>query len=406
MKNALKKIAVGLFSLLLVLGVFASAGIADGKLFVIEDVDFDDPFAPGDIIPVEITLENLAENDDVEDITVKVWIEDDEDERITDYVKHNIKRIHQDDEKEFTVYVSIPIDAVEDDDYTLHVTAEGEWNGETDVSDEVVSLLEIEQPEHSLHISDVRLSTDNVMSGETVDVAVKVANIGEEDETNIKIKVEIPEIGAVKTVSLLNTLGAGYDYTAYLTLDVPQAESGIYTLVAKAYNEDAGATYERDVMVELAQVVVDESTGTAVSTTSQITQTIAVGKGSIFSIEVRNNANIPKTFDLAVGGVADWGTARVDPLQLTLGPGEADMAYVHVMPTEAGTHAFTLFVKDNGATIAANQINVNVVGGIANPETFGDMHNIFAFMLVVFIVIVAGYLYKKENSGNKKQVYY
>jgi len=263
-----------------------------------------------------------------------------------------------------------------------------------------------------LYIESVELSTDHVVVGETLDVAIKIANNGREDESNIKIKVEIPEIGAEKTVSILNTLGSGYDYTAYLTLEIPEADAGIYTFVAKVYNVETGDTYEQDIVVEEAELVVVEepATGASVSLPAMgtITQTIEAGKGSIFSIEVKNNEDVAKTFDFVVGGVTDWATARVDPSQLTIGPGETEMVYVYVLPTDTGEHAFTLYVKENGITVAANQIKVNVVGGVAETETVSNLGNFFAFLVLVFVLVVAGYLYKKEQFGGKgaKQIYY
>lgn len=404
----LKKIAFGLFSLLLVLGVFAAAGVADEKLFVIDDVDYDDPYAPGDVIPVEITLENLAVSNDVEDIVVRAWLEDDIGDRIVDKVRYDIKRMHQDDEKEFTVYVPIPADTLEDT-YTLRVTAEAEWEetGE-DVSDSWAGELEIEQPEHGLYVETVQLSTDHIIAGETLDVAVGVANNGQEDESNIKIKAEIPEIGAEKTIALLNTLGAGYDYTAYLTLDVPEADAGIYTFTAKVYNTNTGDVYEQDIVMETAEVVVDNGAAVSVPVTGLATQTIEAGKGSIFSIQVKNNENVVKTYDLVVGGAADWASTRVDPTQVNLGPGESEIVYVYVLPTDTGEHAFTMYVKEGGATIAANQVKVHVAGGVTDTETVSSLKNFFAFLVLVFILITAGYLYKKDQVGGKKskQIYY
>ncbi|MBD3262911.1 putative S-layer protein [Candidatus Woesearchaeota archaeon] len=413
--NALKKITIGLFSLLLVFGLFGAASALEldanePALFVIDDVNYDDPYAPGETIPVEIELENLADKDtgdDIEDITVEVWIEDDMGEEITDKVEYKIKQITQDDYAEFTVDVPVPIDAVTDEDYTLHVTAEGEWE-ETgnDVSDSWTDKLEIEQPEHGLYVEDVRLSREKAFSGETVDVAVEVANIGEEDESNVKVKVEIPEIGATKTISLLNTIGSGYDYTTYLTLDIPEADSGVYTLEVKVYNEDAGDVYEQDIVVEEAEVIEEETVTETPTTTSSITQTISVGQGSVFSIQVSNNLNIAKTYEFDVGGVADWATARVDPARMIIGPGDSAKIYVYVNPTEAGEHTFTLFVKENGAVIAANQMNVNVADGFVDTGESSDMQTVFGFLILVFTILIAGYIYKHRESEKGKQVYY
>lgn len=410
MKNTWKKLAFGLFSLLLVLGIFGAApAAAESKLFVISDVDYDDPVAPGDVLPVEIELENLG-SDDLKDILVKVWIEDDEGERIGNKVKYDINRLGDVEtnynSKEFDINVPIPDNAVEDM-YTLHVTAEAEWEATDDkVEDYWISPLEIEQQEHGIYIKNVKLSTDNVIAGEQLDVAVTILNNGQEDQSNIRIKAEISEIGAEKTVAMLNTLGAGYDYTAYLTVDVPSADSGIYTFTVKAYNANAGDTYEQDILMEEVVFVTDDGEAVVdVPVTGAVTQTIEAGQGSIFSIEVKNNANTPKTFDLVVGGAADWATTRIDPTQLTLGPGESEIVYVYVLPTDTGEHAFTLYVKEGGATIAANQVKVNV-GGYADTETVTSLKNFFAFLVLVFIVVTAGYLYRKELLGKGKKVYY
>ena len=77
----------------------------------------------------------------------------------------------------------------------------------------------------------------------------------------------------------------------------------------------------------------------------------------------------------------------------------------YVLPTEAGEHSFTLFVKEDGSVTAASQVDVNVAGEVSTTEEFGNMQNIFAFLIVVFVVIVGGYLYGKKDVGGKK-VYY
>lgn len=405
--NALKKIMIGFLSMLVIFTAFAAVN-ADQSLFIIEDVDIDDPYHPGDIMSVDITLENNHQSKDVEDIKVRVWIEDDDNDKITNKVRYDIKRIANDREKDFCIDIQVPKDAVDDDDYTLHITAEGEWDGKENVeAREWVEEFEVEQANHKLNIESVKLYTNHVFSGETVDVAIDVANTGKEDESNVNVKVEIPEINAEKTVSLLNTIGSGYDYTTYLTLEIPDAESGVYTLVAKVYNANTGDIYEQDIVVEKVTVMQNTDGSAPITTSAAVAQTIAQGKGSIFSIQVANNANTAKAFTFGVGGIADWATGRVDPGQLVIGPGESELVQVYVMPNQAGEHTFTLFVKEDGVVTAANQVKVDVAGSVADTQEFSEMQNVFAFLILVFIVVTAGFLYKHRNNDKKsKQVYY
>ena len=74
-------------------------------------------------------------------------------------------------------------------------------------------------------------------------------------------------------------------------------------------------------------------------------------------------------------------------------------------PEVVGNQKTLSVLEEDGSVTAASQVDVNVAGEVSTTEEFGNMQNIFAFLILVFVVIVGGYLYGKKDVGGKK-VYY
>lgn len=353
-------------------------------LFTI-DADYKDGVAPGSIVPVEITLENLDEKYDVEDITVKVTLYDGSD-KIVKY-RYDVNHVSQDNEKTETIDLELPVD-LDEGDYKLVAEAKGEWeDAGNDAEAYFEDEFEVEKEDDSLAITDVDLNSNTLASGDSLDVAVTVLNNGKEDAENIKIKISVPKLDTEKSVTLLDEVRDGNEYTAYLALMLPEAEDGIYTLKVSAYNEFADASYEQDITIENAKVV-EEITDVVVPTT---VQEIPNGKKSIFSLDVANNENTPKTLTLIVGGTGDWATAKIDPATLELDAGESQTVQVYLTPKEAGEHSFTVYVKEAGKTISATEINTEVVGASTNT--------IYSLFILLVFVLISCFIYLRHKAG-------
>jgi uncharacterized membrane protein len=381
----------------------------ESSKFAISDVSFEDPVAPGQTLTATVTLDNTALTDDVKDITVKAWIEDSNGDLVGTKFSTDVVKLRQDCDKDVTVNIAVPSNT-EEDTYTLWVTAEGKW---VDAKEKVTASwngpVDVEQAEHALAIENVKLSANTLSAGDSVDVAITVLNNGQNDENGVVIKAAITELGVEKSVKLINTLGQYAETTQYITLQLPEkVQDGLYTVKVTVYNDQAGTSANADFVVENA-VVAPKPTG-AITQPATGVQTIEAGKGVVFSMQIANNAQTAKTFSFTVGGASDWtSNVRVDPAVISLGAGESETVQIHMIPTQAGEHSFTLFVSDGATTIAGQQVKVAVTGNALGTDTDAGQ----SLVVLLIFVLVAAFAYWRYQTGGfegstkkLKQIYY
>ena len=376
---------------------FAPASAATIANFAITDVDYEDGIAPGATMPVTITLENSDAAKDFEDITVKAWLEDADSELIGDKYKTTLVQVHQDSEKEISFDISIPTDA-EEGKYTLVIQATGEWEkSDTKLTTEWTGVVEVEQADDSLTITEMQLSAETANAGDSIDVAVTVLNNGLSDEENVKVRTYLGSAEASVVIPLFKEAD---EQTVYMTLQLPKdLSAGIETIKAQAYNAFASASASKDIVIEPVKIV---SAATTPTQAAFSVQTIPAGKASVFSLQITNNGAEPKTYNFAIGGVQDWASnARVDPSSATLGAGETATVQVHLIPTAGGEHAFALFVKDGAATVATQIIKTNVSGA---PIQATGSTAAYVVLAAVILLAIAAY-YRGSNISGKKLYY-
>jgi len=171
--------------------------------------------------------------------------------------------------------LEIPSDLEADKDYTLHI----EIYDDTE-SEEYDVTINVDQVRHLLDIYDV-LVDSAVDSGDYTTVTVRLENMGENKEEDIKVTVSVAELGISKSVFLDELTNFEIDNEdeessgeVDLTFEVPEdAETGDYALnVLVSYNngydtlESTSTLHVDGAVVEEAQedstvtVVVEDST--------------------------------------------------------------------------------------------------------------------------------------------------
>ncbi|MBI4095703.1 MAG: hypothetical protein HY438_02485 [DPANN group archaeon] len=392
--NAFKLVAALLASLFLLAPAFAATQPA----LTFSEVDFEDTVAPGDSVAVLFTL---SAGIDVKDIKVTGQIAGEKDSR----TELQVSKMLSGNERELKLTVGVPND-LREGTYKLTLNAEGKANGIVRAQQFAGNLV-VEQKDHSMYFKSVQISSASVTAGDSIDLAVRLINNGRNAEDGVKIKAEMPEIGASQTIRVTNTVMQEDDRIIYMTLSVPRdAESGLYALKVTASNADVSATTSGLVEVQKfvpAPQVSERQTQSAVSVQ------MPIGKGAVVSLAVSNNADSQKTFNLQLGGTADWASAaRVDPTTVTLGAGESESVFVYLLPSAAGEHSFTLFLKDGATTVSAVPVDVKVSGSapaavsrLADREQLG----LVFVVVVVLLAVIAAFWATRKGSG-KGQVYY
>jgi len=407
------KVFLGLLSLFLTV-IMLPGGLAANGL-VIDDVDFDDPYHAGDTAVVVVTLTNDNSLRDIEDITIKVWLEDYKGDRVTDKVEYEVVRVQENDDEDVYLTLSLPKDVLPGI-YSLKATASGELQDVgTSASDATAVDFEIEQEEHSVEILDI-IAPSKLASGSTFDTSVVLYNSGENNERDLRVTLEIPELDVRKTLSLLKELREGEEYLVYFRLSVPEnVDSGIYTLKARALNSEVNSHYEE--YVEVVGGAQDQTqqqqtipTTTAVQETPSIKE-LEAGKGGIFSMNVGNNGNTPRTFRFEVAGTHEWASsARVDPASITLNPGASAEVMVHIVPYEnaLGTQSFTLYVMEGSRIVGSNQLATSVVK--SSLDMSGGLTAAILVLVAVIVFFVIGKDYIKPKKVKRideiEEIYY
>ncbi len=394
MKSIFKIVAALLASLLLLAPAFAAGQPA----LAFSEVDFEDTVAPGSSVAVSFVL---SAGMDVKDIKITGQLAGEKDSR----AELRVSKMLSGNERELKLMVGVPND-LREGTYKLTLNAEGRANGIVRAQQFAGNLV-VEQKDHSLYFKSVQISSASVTAGDSIDVAVRLVNNGRNAEDSLKIKAELPEIGASQTIRVTDTLMQEDDRTIYMTLKVPRdADSGLYMLKVTASNADVSATTSG--LVEV-QEFVSASQATGRQAPSAVSVQIPMGKGAVVSLAVSNNADSQRTFNLQLGGTADWASAaRVDPTTVTLGAGESKTAFVYLLPSAVGEHSFTLFLKDGATTVSAVPVDVRVSGaapvvsGLPDNEQLG-----LVFVIVVVVLAVVAALWAtRKNSGKGQQVYY
>ncbi len=388
-------------ALLMGLVLLAPAVATTQPALSISGVDFEDTVAPGDSVAVSFTLSAGA---DVKDITVTGQIAGEKDSK----AEVAVSKISSGNDRDLKLTVSVPND-LREGTYKLTLDAEGKASGRVRAQQFAGSLI-VEQKDNSVYFKSVQISSSSVIAGDSIDFAVRLINNGKNAEDGLKLKAEIPELGASQIIRITDALMQEDDKTFYMTLNVPRAsESGLYTLKVTAGNADVSATTLGLVDVQKFVVPVQKPSAQALT---PVQVQVPMGKGSVVSLSVSNNADTQKTFNLQLGGTADWASAaRVDPTTVTLGAGESKSVFVYLLPSDAGEHSFTMFVKDGATTVSAVPVDVNVAGTAVQPSV-GSMTDreqlgfVFVVVVVLLAVIAAFWSTTRRDGGKGQQVYY
>jgi|GEM_PF-3254376 len=367
--------------------------------FFIEDVDFEDPVNPGSTLSVEVVLRNTETLYRVEDVELKAWLTDAASgERVTDKALVAGFPVNKDSDTTKTVKITIPSDLAEGS-YNVQIEASGRWDGTgpndgRKVTTSATQVIEVEQLDDSLFVSELRFTKDTYKSGETVDAAVTVMNNGKEDLDRVQVTISVPQLDIVKTLTLFGTLFAGAEQTVYFTFQLPEDASGIFNVKATASNTLATSTVSKVLVVSDAAATID----TSKMSNAQISKELVVGKEEIISMQVSNKGTVTKQY--SVSASAESGlNVMVEPKSFSLAPGASRTVLVHVTALETGTSSAAVNVVEGNTAVAELTINTET--------TQGFTQNTGLFLLAVLAIVgIVLYMQYKNPQAEKKTLYY
>jgi hypothetical protein len=209
----------------------------------IEDYDDLEELEPGDDFTVEIDVQNELSGIDLENVEIKVWIMDIDDNDDLDAESSDFDIGSSDHESE-KIDFTIPIN-VDEDWFDMKVRVRGEDEDGTDF--EVIQYFEravevIKDEDERVDFDDFEISSTNLACGSTFSVNVDAINTGEDDldEMYFRLKIEGTDVNLKSEDFDLDS--GDYDdrevnVDFYVTLP-NDLDKESYNLEILAYNED------------------------------------------------------------------------------------------------------------------------------------------------------------------------
>jgi len=192
-----------------------------GNLIVeIEEPGNGDDFGVRDNIEIEVKVKNGADED--KKIIVEAYLYNiDEDEEVEN-AESEYEEIRNGRSETFKLKMEVPDDFEEDDNYVLFVKAYEKGDEEVQCNYDVIDV-ELEREKHDLIISEVGLDSSESYRGGSVELEVKVENIGNEEEEEAYIIVEQESLGISEKGDLFDIEEYGEDdsYSERFRIKIP-----------------------------------------------------------------------------------------------------------------------------------------------------------------------------------------
>ncbi|MBU0615268.1 MAG: putative S-layer protein [Nanoarchaeota archaeon] len=266
--------------------------------------------------------------------------------------------------------------------------------------------LEIDTERHSLEIKDVILSPENeVVAGRSLLVSVRLKNLGESREEDVKIKVSIPELG-ISQSEYVDDIDAectdDSDCDDSLTseeifLRIPaDAETGEYDVDVEVQYDDGDESVSESTSIfvegtdEEAAPAAEDTSKTLITIGADVQTANAGGAAVVYPITLTNQGTASKTYTVSADS-ADWATFTITPSNVVvLEAGESKAVYVYVSAKEgaaAGEQMFSVEIKSGDKTLKQVPLKANVAAS-SSASGFDKVKRGLEVGLVVLVVLL------------------
>lgn len=313
-----------------------------------------------------------------------------------------------------TLYLDLDpdvFDTEEDNMYRLHIEMEDEQGHKLEVEN---IMIEVSNQRHSIELYDVNFPNGReVTAGSIFQANVGVKNLGHSREEDVKITLSIPELGISTRTDRFDLWteeeffddGNDDDDFHYklhrsLFLAIPlNTISGVYDVDVEVSYNDGDDVVEKTYSLIVSSGVAPSDAVISIDSTNQ---DVTRGQGAVYKIMFANLGNQAGTYTVDVSGVSGWGTARVDPKTVTVGPDDTAEMYIFVSADEGaglGSQSFTAKVMTGGATVKEFSLNANVVS-----STSADVMSVkeglqIGFMIVLVILVILAIILVAKKLG-------
>lgn len=269
--------------------------------------------------------------------------------------------------------------------------------------------LIIDTPDNAMEIRDVIFTPGNtVKAGTSFITNVRLRNVGDDEQDNVKVTVAIPELGRVDALYIDEIEAEEYKTSEGLVINVPLcAEEKEYeVLVLVDYNDFAQESQKYNVRVTKNDACAADSSLQAKDFNAQAvvsSANVATGQKVSFPVILSNPSDESKTVILSPNGADDLGNVKVSPNWVVdLAPFSTMTAYVEVTPAKdaaQGGHAFTISATDGSSTKELSfQANVKGASKAAASSNWVLISVVIVAVLLIIIIIIV--LFNKMSSDD------
>ncbi|MDP3728312.1 MAG: NEW3 domain-containing protein [bacterium] len=297
-----------------------------------------------------------------------------------------------------TLTLEIPADLdVEDNEYTLYI----EVYDSEDSEREDFGLF-AERSSHNVKIVDV-IYDNSIDAGETSSVEVRVENLGEDKEEDIKVEVSLAGDSSVDYINELaafeeNNEDEESSDSATVTLNVDaDLECDYYDLTVKVSYNRGHDTLEETYKVWIECTDSDEEaeeSGEA-ETKISISSSDLEGKAeeeTSLTLTFTNSGSGSEIYSVHVNGEEQWADSDVSPESVTVAAGESQEVTVTLTPNDdaSGDYEFSLQILNADDEL---QEEVDMEMSVEENEgLFGDTNSILkvGFIILIVLIIIIG----------------
>jgi len=344
---------------------------------------------------VDVTVQLKGSSSDEKSVRVKAWIGGYKYDQVED-VSSQFNVLAD------TVYVkNLELDMPEDmdstQDYTLHVEVYGPTGDEVEY-DSLSFTLRVTPVQNLLDVQDVIFNPGlTVQAGNPLYAKVRVENMGDNKEKDIRITMSIPALGISVRDYIDQLVSVNEDTDSdnkismtsnELMLKIPEnTKAGTYevqiTTEYDRFHESVKKTYLLN--IEAAEITSEKQEISNLVSIDSATKEVDQGKGVIYKLTIANLGSKAQAYNVVVSGADTWATSRVDPAFVTVMSDSTGETYVYVSANEdavAGLHMFSVQVMSGNTLVKEFNLGADV------KEIAKSKFNLSLALWIVFAVLV------------------
>lgn len=381
----------------------------------------------GETLELEFKIELGANSSSVEDLQVIAFITGYKHSEYNPLIQasdvFHIKKNKGDEGQIYSRWESLELELPEDMEsgsYKLRIVLSNK-DGDATVNE---YNLDIECIDEKVSIADIMLSPNNyVQAGSYLIGQVRVRNEGNNDEDNVKVILEIPEL-SLQAISYIDEIEEGESVSSEeVALKIPVCtEEGEYEVKATVYFDDLYKSVSSQRTIHIVESDACELTKEPYKTPEKTIVSIAIqqadvmpNEAALFPITIVNTGKTATTVSFEVQG-ADWANVEFKPSNILIVKGEeSEVISLYVTPKEdvEGSKVLTLNIIKEGKVAQQVPFTVNVEKGeeekafaSANLRLVLEVAIVILVIVLVIIGLVLAFRKMKGNEEEDTQTYY